>query len=60
MLVGAIVPERAGDASFAKPQAIGLGCSMTPDVSGTLYVRVNDSAAKLGDNRGTLTISIDD
>jgi hypothetical protein len=60
MLVGAIVPEGAGDATFAKPQAIGVGCDITPEVSGTLYLRVNDSAARLGDNRGTLTISIDD
>jgi hypothetical protein len=29
-------------------------------VSGTLYLRVNDSAARLDDNRGTLTIRIDD
>ena len=28
-----------------------------PAVSGTLYLRVNDSAARLGDNRGALTIS---
>ena len=60
ILLGAIVPERGEDSTFAKPQAIGLGCEMTPDVSGTLYLRVNDSAAKLGDNRGALTIRIDD
>ncbi len=60
MLLGAIVPERGADATFAKPQAIGLGCEMTPGVSGTLYLRVNDSAAKLDDNRGALTIRIDD
>lgn len=60
MLLGAIVPERGQRATFAKPQAIGLGCEMTPDVSGTLYLRVNDSAAKLDDNRGALTITIDD
>ena len=60
ILLGAIVPEGAGDATFAKPQAIGLGCNMTPDVSGTLYLRVNDSAARLGDNRGTLTIGVAD
>jgi hypothetical protein len=45
---------------FARPIAIGLGCTITPDVSGTLYLRVNDSAARLDDNRGTLTIRIDD
>ncbi len=60
MLLGAIVPEKASGATFARPQAIGLGREFTPEVSGTLYFRVNDSAARLGDNRGTLTISIDD
>lgn len=60
MLLGAIVPEAAGGATFAKPLAIGLGCEITPEVSGTLYLRVNDSAARLGDNRGTLTIRIAD
>jgi hypothetical protein len=60
ILLGAIVPEKASGATFANPQAIGLGGEFTPEVSGTLYLRVNDSAARLGDNRGTLTISIDD
>jgi hypothetical protein len=60
MLLGAIVPAGAGGATFAKPQAIGLGCEISPDVSGTLYLRVNDSAARLGDNRGALTIEIAD
>lgn len=60
MLLGAIVPEKASGATFAKPLAIGLGCEITPKVSGTLYLRVNDAAARLGDNRGTLTIRIAD
>jgi len=60
MLLGAIVPEDANGATFARPLSIGLGCEIMPEVSGTLYLRVNDSAARLGDNRGTLTISIDD
>jgi hypothetical protein len=49
-----------GDATFAKPLAIGLGATITREVSGTLYLRVNDSAARLGDNRGTLTIRVAD
>ena len=43
MLLGAIVPERAR--RVCKPLAIGLGCEISPEVSGTLYLRVNDSAA---------------
>jgi hypothetical protein len=37
---------------------VGLGASITPTASGTLYLRVNDSASRLGDNRGTLTVTI--
>ena len=48
MLLGAIVPDEtapAGDreTGFAHPLAIGLGARITPKVSGTLYLRVNDS-----------------
>jgi hypothetical protein len=46
--------------SFARPLDIGLSASINPRASGTLYLRVNDSAGQLGDNRGTLTITIDD
>jgi hypothetical protein len=50
----------SGNVGFARPFGIGLGCTITPEVSGTLYLRVNDSAARLDDNRGTLTIRVDD
>jgi hypothetical protein len=61
MLLGAIVPEGAGAGeAFAQPLAIGLDCAITPKTNGTLYLRVNDSAARLDDNRGTLTITIED
>ncbi|MEX2092499.1 MAG: hypothetical protein WD971_07465, partial [Pirellulales bacterium] len=61
MLVGAIVPDGAGgEAGFARPLAIGLEATIQPEVSGTLYLRVNDSAARLGDSRGALTIRIAD
>jgi hypothetical protein len=59
MLLGAIVPDQAAvETGFAQPLAIGLGAKIPPQVSGTLYLRVNDSAAKLGDNRGALTIEV--
>jgi hypothetical protein len=45
---------------FAHPFAIGLGTTIKPEMSGTLYLRVNDSAAKLDDNRGNLTVTIED
>jgi hypothetical protein len=65
MLLGAIVPVETSpagdrDTGFAHPLSIGLGTRITPSASGTLYLRVNDSAARLGDNRGGLTITIAD
>lgn len=70
MLLGAIVEggggksEGGGQATanggFARPFEIGLGTTITPKRSGTLYLRVNDSAARLGDNRGALTIRVED
>jgi hypothetical protein len=43
---------------LANDFAIGLSQTIRPTVSGTLYLRINDSAAHLNDNRGTLTVTI--
>ena len=50
--------SRTTHSSFAKPIEIGLGTTLKPPTSGTLYLRVNDSAARLDDNRGSLTVTI--
>jgi hypothetical protein len=64
MLLGAVHSEgeTASDAatSFAEPAAIGLQAVLKPAVSGTLYLRVNDSATHLAGNRGTLTVTIEE
>jgi len=57
MLLGAIDRGLPGE-TFAEPFEIGLGATITAKASGTLYLRVNDSPAKLSDNRGTLTVTI--
>jgi hypothetical protein len=64
-LLGAIVqvPNSAehradNEAGFAKPIEIGLGCTLTPNDVGTLYLRVNDSGGRLADNRGSLQVTI--
>lgn len=63
MLLGAIAEEAGsggkGAGSFTEPVAIGLTKTFTPIRSGTLYLRVNDSAGRLDDNRGTLTAVIE-
>lgn len=48
--------EQPNDASFVAPKVVGLGCEWTSANDGTLYFRVNDSAAELRDNRGTLEV----
>ena len=62
MLLAAIVPTGealpGAENSFTKPAAIGLRSTIKPEVNGTLYLRVNDSAAKLADNQGSLTVTI--
>jgi hypothetical protein len=62
ILLGAIDVRDAGNASesgtFAEPLTIGTRAVVKPKTSGTLYLRVNDSAGKLGDNRGTLVVKI--
>jgi hypothetical protein len=61
MLLGAIDARGADevtDGSFADPIPIGLGLILQPTSSGTLYLRVNDSGGRLGDNRGTLTVDV--
>jgi hypothetical protein len=63
MLLGAIVPDEGSrqeaKPSFADPAPIGLQAPIKPTTSGTLYLRVNDSAGRLGDNRGTLTATVE-
>lgn len=63
MLLGAIhtgAELLSNDAmSFADPAPIGLQAIIKPTKSGTLYLRVNDSAAKLDDNRGSLTVTVE-
>lgn len=57
MLLGAIDGAAKGG-TLADDFEIGLGRTITPVATGTLYLRVNDSPAKLHDNRGTYTVSI--
>jgi hypothetical protein len=41
------------------PQPIGGSGALAPEASGTLYLRINDSAAGLADNAGTLSVRIE-
>jgi hypothetical protein len=61
MLLAAVHPDPydpARASSLLSPTEIGLGAELTPDESGTLYLRVNDSPAELADNAGTATVEV--
>ena len=47
-----------GTSNLIHPAAVGLETTLTPGHSGTLYLRINDSAAELADNAGELTVEI--
>ncbi|MBI3462333.1 MAG: hypothetical protein HY000_04635 [Planctomycetes bacterium] len=62
MLLAAVRPEPAPDAQasngFLHPVAVGLGSELLSPEGGTLYFRINDSAAELDDNAGELVVEV--
>ena len=61
LLLGALTERGINDeGSFARPIAIGLETTITPDRDGWLFLRVNESPRGLADNRGELTVRIDE
>jgi hypothetical protein len=51
-------PKDTGITPLASPEIIGLSARFTPRKSGTLYLCLNDSPAKLADNQGAATVTI--
>ncbi|MGQ9915239.1 MAG: hypothetical protein ACUVQQ_12930 [Thermogutta sp.] len=61
MLLAAVdSPDVPPDPSrgFLDPVAVGSACQWSPPVSGTLFLRINDSPAELSDNSGAATVFI--
>jgi hypothetical protein len=61
MLVAAVCDDSAppeGMTSLTTPEPIGLQAELTPETSGVLYLRINESAAELADNVGELTVRV--
>ena len=54
-LLGLLRPTE-GTVDFSTPLAIGLGAEIAPKSDSILYLRVNDSPARLSDNRGKLRV----
>ncbi|HLA83477.1 MAG TPA: hypothetical protein VJL29_01675 [Thermoguttaceae bacterium] len=61
MLLATVLPDSTstGDRSIV-PEAIAVGLEATvkPTRSGTLYLRINESSAELGDNAGEVEVEI--
>jgi hypothetical protein len=62
LLLAAIRPDQGnGDEStpLLQPIEIGQDAAVTPQWSGTLYLKINDSAAELGDNTGKIQVVVE-
>jgi hypothetical protein len=60
VLLAVVRPDRPapGPSPWLAPIPVGLGDELTPTRSGTLFLRINDSAAELDDNAGTLAVDV--
>ncbi len=61
VLLAAVRPDKHAPpqpSALTRPMTVGLGTTVTPAESGTLFLRINDSPAELADNAGTLTVSV--
>ena len=60
MLMAVVRPDSPapGPSPWINPIAIGLESELTPKRAGTLFLRINDSGAELGDNAGELSIQV--
>jgi hypothetical protein len=60
ILLAAVRPAApsSGPSPFVTPRAVGLEAALAPKQSGTLFLRINDSAAELEDNAGTLRVEV--
>ncbi len=60
-LLAAVRPDRARPeqpSALLRPYVVGLGATLLPPHSGTLYLKINDSAAELSDNQGEAVVQI--
>ncbi len=61
ILLAAVRPDRPdpnAPSALIRPIVVGLGAELTPKQSGTLYLRINDSAGELGDNAGSAKVEV--
>lgn len=53
-----VAGPRPATSAFLHPQPMGLKAQLAPDRTGVLFLRLNDSAGSLHDNRGDATVSL--
>ena len=61
MLLAAVRPDNPSPGSksaLLRPMEVGLGATIVPDESGTLFLKVNDSPGELHDNAGQLQVKV--
>jgi hypothetical protein len=61
MLLAAVRPDPPGmdkPSALLHPIPVGLGADISPSESGTLFLKINDSAGELGDNAGELKVEV--
>jgi hypothetical protein len=60
ILLAVVRPEdtAAGPSPFFNPKVIGVGATIEPQQTGTLYLRINDFAGELADNAGATQVTV--
>jgi hypothetical protein len=62
VLLAAVRPDRPSPGSTStllRPSVVGLGTTLSPAATGTLFLKINDSAGELDDNAGDLKVTIE-
>jgi hypothetical protein len=61
ILLAVVRPDRPSPDSpsaFVRPTVVGLSATLRPEQSGTLYFKINHSAAELSGNAGQLEVRV--
>ena len=51
-------PADKGPSALLRPLVVGLGATLSPPESGTLFFKINHSAGELADNAGELKVEV--
>jgi len=51
-------PPRNSVSALLRPTVVGLGATLLPNETGTLFLKINDSPGQLDDNAGELTVKV--